>query len=67
MKGKSPMQSKTLWVNGLVAILAFWDQFMPFLPEKVLGYALPIVGIINIVLRFMTGQPIEVSKELRDQ
>ena len=57
-------QSKTLWVNSIVAALAALEAttglLQPYLPER--WYVAVAVGlpIINVVLRVITTQPIKV-------
>lgn len=48
---KSPVQSKTLWVNLVVAILAFFPGVASmFSPEQIMVG----LSIINMVLRLVT-------------
>lgn len=64
MESKQFWQSKTLWLNTftvLVAILMLvqarpWVATLPLLEESLLL----VVGILNILLRFVTSQPVRV-------
>jgi N-acetylmuramoyl-L-alanine amidase len=65
---KPLLRSRTIWWNALTVLaaiaaivgetlhLAFWVGFT--VPERVTVWALFVVGVINIVLRFWTTQPI---------
>ena len=46
--------SKTFWVNTLSTILMYTDVI------PVNKYSILVLGIINLVLRFLTNQPITV-------
>jgi hypothetical protein len=63
--GKRWFTSKTLWVN-FVAVLAFWVNWkfkMVVIPEELQGEIVTTaMAIINIVLRFVTTQPVVVSE-----
>jgi hypothetical protein len=58
---KSPLLSKTLWLNFVLAICAlFWPaagQFVSSHPE----ITMVLVTGVNFVLRLVTKKPIEVS------
>lgn len=57
-------ESKTVWLNTIVAILAIYDQIAPFIPKEWLPKAAAAVGILNIILRvFSTRTQIRLSKE----
>jgi hypothetical protein len=52
---KNPMKSKTLWVNAIVAILAFF----PAIGEKFdSGQIMMLMGVVNMVLRMVTKDKI---------
>jgi len=61
---KSPWESKTIWVNGLSLVVAIlvWvadannASLLPFSLEPEL--VVTLLAIANIVLRFVTTQPI---------
>lgn len=70
-KVKSIFASKTIWVNGIVAILAFAAYVNPSLltmlgidatnQAKVLPALATITGILNVVLRTLNGAPISLT------
>ena len=61
---KAIYESKTVWLNSIVAILAIYDQVAPFIPKEWLPKAAAVVGILNIILRvFSTRTQIRLSKE----
>lgn len=51
---KSIFASKTFWVN----VLTIAAGYVGNIPSK---YGLPAAGIINIVLRFLTNQPVSLT------
>ena len=64
MNSKSILVSKTLWTNILMAIgamlayLSGQDYIPPEVVEYIIALAIPIV---NIILRFMTKNPVDLS------
>ena len=50
---KNLFKSKTLWFNVANAILMYGD----FIPQKIQG---PVVPGGNILLRFLTNQPLNI-------
>lgn len=65
MNGKSPLASKTVWVNGLTAAIALLtalagQEFIAANP-RLFAWTLFGVGILNVVLRFVTTEPINGS------
>ena len=60
MKPKAWYLSKTLWANVLLLVLAVLDNayFGALVPADVKVY---IVGAINLVLRFLSAQPIAIK------
>lgn len=63
MKKKRIWKSKTFWVNALTAIAGIAAYFQTDVvhdnPEVVAGIGAAI-GIINVILRFMTKEPVSV-------
>jgi uncharacterized membrane protein len=63
---KSPQQSKTLWINIAIMVVAMLTSAMetPLVAEnpELMGYFVMAVGAINIVLRFMTNSPLSLRK-----
>ena len=56
MEGKSPLYSKTLWVN-LIAVVAMFFQSqtgMVIDPE----YQVAILSVVNLILRLVTREPV---------
>lgn len=56
--GKKPWQSKTLWINLILAILAFFPQFREFVTAEHIG---TIFTVVNIVLRFVTKEKLTLT------
>jgi len=60
METKNPLQSKTVWVNAIMAIAAFFPQVQSTLQSNptilVIGFSL-----INIALRLITKKEITIS------
>lgn len=56
--GKSLISSKTFWLNVIVAGLAIVDQATPFIPPAYIPAVLIGTNVANMVLRWITGQPI---------
>lgn len=61
MDAKSPFASKTLWINVLAALAAI-VQVLQGQPWCSPDLQAALLAIINIALRFLTGQPIELPK-----
>ncbi len=55
---KNPKHSKTIIFNSLILIVDLANQVQGFHPE-ITKYAIAIVAIGNIILRFKTTQPIK--------
>jgi hypothetical protein len=62
-------QSKTLWWNALaiVVTVAGSTAFQALLPANWMAYDAAIVSVGNIVLRFVTTQPITASLPAQSQ
>lgn len=66
--GKEWSKSKTIWVNVIVAaisVLSFTatsDEVLRLLPDAP-KYLLFATGALNVVLRFMTNEPIKSKVE----
>jgi len=63
MKPKAWYLSKTLWANVLLVVLSVLDNayFGALVPADVKVY---VVGAINLVLRFLSSQPITARSSL---
>lgn len=51
---KPILKSKTFWFN----VIAEAANYGGYLPQK---YAIPVVAVANIILRFLTKQPVSVT------
>jgi uncharacterized membrane protein SirB2 len=61
---KAPWQSKTIWVNLLtlaIATLAFTAE-QPWMTKDMLAVVVYAQGMANIVLRFLTDQPLSIQR-----
>lgn len=60
MENKNPLQSRTIWVNAIMAVSAFFPQVQHALESNptilVIGFSL-----INIALRLITKKEITIS------
>jgi fluoride ion exporter CrcB/FEX len=58
--------SKTLWVNvigTLIAILSL-TEFMAVIPKEWTPSILLVIGVLNIILRSITTQPIGLGADM---
>lgn len=57
---KAPWKSRTLWLNGLAVAIYLISNHSGLLhiPPDV---AVAILGVLNAIMRFLTGQPLELS------
>lgn len=60
MESKSPLMSKTIWVNFLVALGAILSNWFPAVTE-IMSEAnlLLIFSVVNLVLRSVTKEAVE--------
>ena len=61
MQAKSPLLSRTVWVNLLTvaaAVLAHLSGATEYVPADSLPYIVGTLGIVNLALRFLTDKPI---------
>lgn len=68
MTGKPWYLSKTLWANAIVVVIALLgfvagDQFPITLGPEVVYVIGFVLGILNLVLRFLTNQPITLNRK----
>lgn len=52
---KSIFQSKTFWVNVLTA----GAGVLGYLPNN--KYTIPVIGVVNVLLRYITNQPVNIT------
>jgi hypothetical protein len=61
--GKNPVKSKTLWVNVIMIVagalggIAGTDVIQQ--NPQIAGYFVSIMGVVNVILRLMTKEPIK--------
>lgn len=62
MEAKPWYRSKTMWANGLAAaaMILAESQSWTFLPDGWEGYSVAALGVVNILLRSVTRQPVKV-------
>ena len=61
---KSPISSRTLWLNGLTiaaAILTALTGAADKLPPEAMPYIVGGLALVNFALRFLTRVPIELG------
>ena len=61
--GKKWYESKTIWTNGLMVLAVALEGFgvTNVLTAEVQAEAVGVVmGVVNLVLRFVTDEPVEV-------
>lgn len=64
MQTKTVFQSKTVWLNAIVALLAIYDQIAPFIPAEWVPKIAAVVGVLNILLRvFSTSKPVRLGSD----
>jgi hypothetical protein len=62
--GKDFWKSKTLWFNALALIVIVVEAFgyADFVPdENIAEYAAAVITIANVILRFVTREPIKLG------
>ena len=52
---KSIFASKTFWFNVLTA----GAGVLGYLPQN--KYTLPVIGVVNVLLRYVTNQPVSIT------
>jgi hypothetical protein len=68
MPSKPFWESKVFWVNLVMAVIAILElatDALP-LPEGSGVWLVFIIGVLNIVLRFVTVQPVSLTDEKRE-
>ena len=64
MVGKEFWKSKTLYFNilALVVFIAEAYGYVDFMPdENVVEYAAAVITVINVILRFVTKEPLKIK------
>ena len=67
-ESKNALLSKTVWVNVLTVLISFLTTIVgaDFIPEPYLVYITGlIIPVVNVVLRFLTGEPISLVAPVR--
>ncbi len=70
METKPWYESKTVWLNALAILVAVGYYLLDqpgVVPAQYLVYATAIIGALNLVLRMLTTQPIELRKKPSDE
>lgn len=62
MNHKPWYRSKTVWVNALTVTIAVLLASVHIVPSSWLPYLMAGTGIMNIFLRLITGQPIDLGR-----
>lgn len=65
MEAKPFWQSKTIWVN-VVALLVAIITSLNINPSWWPQFSIVALGIANVILRFLTGEPIDLSLIKKD-
>lgn len=52
-------QSKTLWLNVVAGLIALLAAIAPSVPQNLMPVIALITAVANVVLRFLTNQPIQ--------
>lgn len=62
-KSKSIFQSKTFWVNALAFAIGIINLLVaqPFIPAEVSQYFPLVLGLLNVGLRWVTGEPVSLK------
>ena len=60
METKNPLQSKTVWVNAIMAIAAFFPAIQSALQSNPTILIIAF-SVINIILRLITKKEITIS------
>lgn len=66
MDAKVWWQSKTVWANIIivaVAVLAYIGAQPGLIPAEFAPWVLAAGGVLNIILRFVTGAPLSLGKK----
>lgn len=63
MASKSIFESKTFWVNALAFSIGFVNLLVaqPFIPPEVSRFFPLVLGLLNVGLRWITGEPVSLS------
>ena len=63
-ESKSIFESKTFWANTIAFFVGFVNLLVaqPFLPPEVLAYGPVVLGVLNVLLRWVTDQPISTLR-----
>jgi len=70
MNAKPWYKSKTIWANVIVIVVAIglYLQTQPgVIPDQYAVYFAAFLGVLNIILRFLSDQPITLTKKKADE
>lgn len=62
-ESKSMFKSRTFWVNALTIAASFLPQVQAMLPPSSQQYVIPVLGLVNIGLRWITTGPVHVKPQ----
>lgn len=60
---KSLFSSKMFWFNALTTVASVLPQAQEAMPDSAKPYVVPVVGLVNIVLRMMTSAPVYIGRK----
>ncbi len=64
MNAKSPLLSKTLWVNGLtvaITVLTALSGLADIIPPRAMAILVALLGVANLALRVVTKAPLDLG------
>lgn len=63
MQSKSIFESKTFWASAFSFVIGLVNLLVaqPFLPPELLALAPVILGVLGVLLRWVTDQPVSLS------
>lgn len=60
MDAKPIWLSRTFWVNVLTPLLTLAIYLLGILPVDYQPWAIPLLGVVNVLLRLVTTQPVAI-------
>lgn len=61
INGKKPWLSRTFWAAIMTIALGALQAAKDVIPQAYVGQLLLVIGIVSLVLRFLTDQPISLD------